>query len=162
MGGHTRDLGNVVNVLVDVAPTVQTLPRTLSDTETLVVKYKRKLEYKKCEFRENIRPSAVWKATCYLLQNSNLYKNENIQLNTDWLNSISDDSGSLIKEVEVFDPISEHLSNDNETNIVAESHSTEAMTNEGNEINVGSSNNDNIEKLNDVQHTNAEINNDKI
>ena len=97
-----------------------------------------------------------------MLQNSNLYKNENIQLNTDWLNSISDDSGSLIKEVEVFDPISEHLSNDNETNIVAESHSTEAMTNEENEINVGSSNNDNIEKLNDVQHTNTEINNDKI
>ena len=97
-----------------------------------------------------------------MLQNSNLYKNENIQLNTDWLKSISDDSGSLIKEVEVFDPISEHLSNDNETNIVAESHSTEAMTNEENEINVGSSNNDNIEKLNDVQHTNTEINNDKI
>ena len=54
MGGHTRVLGNVVNVPVDVAPTVQTLPRTLSDTETLVVKYKRKLEYKKCEFWENI------------------------------------------------------------------------------------------------------------
>ena len=45
MGGHTRVLGNV-NVPVDVGPTVQTLPRTLSDTETLVVKYKPKLEYK--------------------------------------------------------------------------------------------------------------------
>ena len=56
MGGRTRVLGNVVNIPVDVAHTVQTLPRTLSDTETLVVKYKRKLEYKKCEFRENIRP----------------------------------------------------------------------------------------------------------
>ena len=155
-------MGNVVNVPVDVAPTVQTLPRTLSDTETLVVKYKQKLEYKKCEFLENIRPSAVWKATRYLLQSSNLYKNENIQLNTDWLNSISDDSGSLIKEVEVFDPISEHMSNDNETNIVAESHSTEAMTSEENEINVESSNNDNIEKLNDVEHMNTEINNDTI
>ena len=130
MGGCTQVLGNVVNAPVDVAPTVQTLPRTLSDTETLVVKYKQKLESKKCEFRENIQPSAVWKATHYLLQNSNIYKNENIQLNTDWLNSISDDSGSLIKEVEVFDPISEHLSNDNETNIVAELHSAEAVTNE--------------------------------
>ena len=123
-------LGNVVNIPVDVAHTVQTLPRTLSDTETLVVKYKRKLEYKKCEFRENIRPYTVWKATRYLLQNSNIYKNENIQLNTDWLNSISDDSGSLIKEVEVFDPISEHLSNDDETDIIADSHSAEAMTSE--------------------------------
>ena len=40
MGSRTRVLGNVVNVPVDVAPIVQTLPRTLSDTETLVVKYK--------------------------------------------------------------------------------------------------------------------------
>ena len=40
MGGHTQVLGNVVNIPVDVAPTVQTLPRTLSETETLVVKYK--------------------------------------------------------------------------------------------------------------------------
>ena len=54
MGVHARVLGNVVNVPVDFAPTVQTLPRTLSDTETLVVKYKRKLEYKKCEFLKNI------------------------------------------------------------------------------------------------------------
>ena len=45
MGGHTRVLGNVVNVPVDVAPTVETLPRSLSDTETIVVKYKQKLEY---------------------------------------------------------------------------------------------------------------------
>ena len=34
MGGRTRVLGNVVNIPVDVAHTVQTLPRTLSDTET--------------------------------------------------------------------------------------------------------------------------------
>ena len=65
-----------------------------------------------------------------MLQNSNIYKNENIQLNTDWLNSISDESGSLVKEVEVFDPILEHLYNYYETNIAAESHSTEAITNE--------------------------------
>ena len=32
MGGRTQVLGNVVNGPVDVAPTVQTLPRTLSDT----------------------------------------------------------------------------------------------------------------------------------
>ena len=43
MGGHTRVLGNVVSVPVDVAPTVQTLPRSLSDAQTIVVKYKCKL-----------------------------------------------------------------------------------------------------------------------
>ena len=160
MGGRTQVLGNVVNIPVDVAHTVQTLPRTLLDTETLVVKYKRKLEYKKCEFWENICPSAVWKATCYLLQNSNIYKNENIQLNTDWLNGISDGSGSLIKEV--FDPISEHLSNNDETDIIAKSRSAEAMTSEKNETNVGSSQNDNIQKPSDVENMNTDINNDKI
>ena len=40
MAGRTQVLGNVVNVPVDVAPTVQTLSRTLSDMQTLVVKYK--------------------------------------------------------------------------------------------------------------------------
>ena len=97
-----------------------------------------------------------------MLQNSDIYKNENIQLNTDWLNSISDGSGSLIKEAEVFDPISEHLSNDDEINIVAESHTAEPMTNEKNETNVGSSHNDNIQKLSDIEHMNTEINNEKI
>ena len=61
-----------------------------------------------------------------MLQNSDIYKKENIQLHTNWLNSISECSGSLVKEVEIFDPTSEHLSNDNEANIVAESHSTES------------------------------------
>ena len=97
-----------------------------------------------------------------MLHNSNIYKNEDIQLNTDWLNSVSDDSGSLIKEVEVFDPISEHLCNDDEANIVAESHSTEAITNGKNETNVRSSHNDNIQKPNDVENMNTETNNDKI
>ena len=72
-----------------------------------------------------------------MLQNSDIYKNENIQLNTDWLNRILDGSSSLIKEVEVFDPISEHVSNDDdEANIVAELHNTEAMTTENNDKNV--------------------------
>ena len=100
-----------------------------------------------------------------MLENSEIYKNENIQLNTDCLNSISDSSSSLIKEVEVFDPILEHLFNDDdEANIVAESHSAESMTTENNDTNVGSSNshNDNIQKLSDVKHMNTCINNDKI
>ena len=50
MGGHTQVLGNVVNVPVDVAPTVKTLSRSLSDAQTIVVKYKGKLECKKLEF----------------------------------------------------------------------------------------------------------------
>ena len=91
MGGRTQVVGSVVNVPVDVAPTGETLPRSLSDAEIIVVKYKQKLEYKKCY--------AVWRAARYLLENSNIYKNENIKLNTDWLNSMSHDSSSFVKEV---------------------------------------------------------------
>ena len=53
---------------------------------------------------------------------------------------------------------------DDEANIVAESNSAEAMTTENNDTNLGSSNshNDNIQKLTDVEHINADINNHKI
>ena len=123
MGGHTRVVGNVVNIPGDVAPTVETLPRSLSDTET-IMKYKRKLKYKKCEFRENICLYAVWRAAHYLLENSNIYKNENIKLHTDWLNSMSEDSSSFVKEVEIFDPILEHLNNNHPKNIITDEYSS--------------------------------------
>lgn len=40
--------GNVVNVPSDVTTTVSTLPRTLSDSETVQVKLKRKQSFKHC------------------------------------------------------------------------------------------------------------------
>ena len=63
----------------------------------------------------------------YLLGNSNVYKNENIKLNTDWLNTISHDSSSFVKEVEVFDPFSEYLNDDCPTNIVTDAHSPKKL-----------------------------------
>ena len=87
LGQRTHVIGHVVNLAVDVAPTLKMFPRTLRDTQTITVRYKRKFEYKKCEFTENIRPAAVWKAADYLLKNSEIYKNENIQLNTKWLDT---------------------------------------------------------------------------
>ena len=47
LGKRTRAIGHVVNIAVDVAPTVKMLPRSLSDTHTITIKYKRKFEYKK-------------------------------------------------------------------------------------------------------------------
>ena len=73
----------------------------------------------------------MWRAVHYLLENSDIYRNENIQLNTDWLNSISDESSSLVKEVEIFDPISHHLcDDDNGTNIFTEGDISKAATDE--------------------------------
>ena len=53
-GGQQLVHGNIVNVPVDIAPTVNTLPRNMSDTETIAVKFKQKKKYKCCEFKENI------------------------------------------------------------------------------------------------------------
>ena len=73
----------------------------------------------------------MWRVVHYLLENSDIYKNGNVKLNTDWLNSTSDESSSLVKEVEIFDPISEHLcDDDNGTNIVTEGDNSKAATDE--------------------------------
>ena len=72
----------------------------------------------------NICHYTVWRAARYLLENSNIYKNENIKLNTDWLNTMSHDGSSFVKEVEIFHPISEHLNDDGPTNIVTDAHSS--------------------------------------
>ena len=91
--------GNFVNVPVDIAPTENTLPRSLNDFETITIKFKRKKQYKKCEFKENIRPMAVWTALDYLLKESPLYKEANIQVDTSWLDSmynLGDDDRELV------------------------------------------------------------------
>ena len=47
VGCQTFVQGNIVNVPVDIAPTVNALPCNFSDTETIAIKFKRKKQYKK-------------------------------------------------------------------------------------------------------------------
>ena len=91
--------GNLVNVPVDIAPTVNTLPRSPNDFETVTIKFKRKEQYKKYEFKENIRPMAVWTALDYPLKKNPLYKVTNMQVDTSWLDSmhnLGDDDRELV------------------------------------------------------------------
>ena len=126
-----------------------------------IVKYKCKLKYKKCEFQKNVHPYAVWRVVHYLLQNSDLYKNENIQLNTDWLSSISDYSSSLVKKVEVFDPISEHLcDDDNEPNVVAKADISKAVTGEANSVVTQSDVRNVNSQMSPIQYNDSSNNND--
>ena len=76
---------------------VSCLPRSISDAKTVTIKFKRKHEYQKTEFTENIRPFAVWKAIRYLMKNSQLYKGLNIQINHNWLHNIYTNN-SYLKE----------------------------------------------------------------
>ena len=45
--------GNVINVPVDVQPTVNCLPRPMDENFTVAVQLKKKLAYKKVDFKEN-------------------------------------------------------------------------------------------------------------
>ena len=103
----------------------------------------------------------MWRAAHYLLENSNIYKNENIQLNTNWLNDISNDSSSLVKEVEVFDPISENLDDDyNETNIVTEADISKATTDEADSVVIESVIRNVNTQMSQIQYNDSDKNND--
>ena len=84
LGGRTIVRGNVVNIAVDIAPTVNKLPCDMNELHTVAVTYKRKLQYIKCEFRENVRPFVVWRAAHYLVKNSCVFKENEVDLDTNW------------------------------------------------------------------------------
>ena len=84
LGGRTIVRGNVVNIAVDIAPTVNKLPHDMNELHTVAVTYKHKLQYKKCEFRENVRPFVVWRAAHYLVKNSCVFKENEVDLDTNW------------------------------------------------------------------------------
>lgn len=83
-GGHKSLRGNVVNVPSDVNSTVTSLPRTLSDSETVQVKLKRKMNFKHSVLHEAIRPNKCLKALKWLSKNSSLFQTEGIKMTENW------------------------------------------------------------------------------
>ena len=73
-GGQYSLKGNVINVSVDIQPTISCLPRPMDVNFTIAVQLKRKLSYKKVDFKENVRPLRVLTALHWLVNNSELYK----------------------------------------------------------------------------------------
>lgn len=71
-GGQWAKKGPVVNVPVDVYSTPDAvygarLPHLLSDTQTILLKLRRKLSYRTPYMSENIRPGLVMQAIRYLV-----------------------------------------------------------------------------------------------
>ena len=95
-GGQKSVRGNSVNLPIDIAPTVEMLPHTLDNTETIAINYKHCFCYKGCAFKqENIRPAAVWKPVNYLMTHRQMYKDLDIQLDTSWIRNMETcDSGT--------------------------------------------------------------------
>ncbi|XP_070567274.1 uncharacterized protein [Ptychodera flava] len=76
--------GNIVNVISDVSSTVSTLPRTLNESQTIPVKFKRKISYSHAYQVQNVRPQKVFQAAKWLIENSPLYKAEKVTVSTCW------------------------------------------------------------------------------
>ena len=128
-GGQKSIHGNVVNIPCDIRPVANTLPRNLKDSDTISVKYKRKLSYEHAVTHENIRPTKVLEAIHYLLETSELYKDAGVQINTNWESEINNDKD---KETRAYLGKSEKKHKHNNTN-QNKSNNSYANSNEENE-----------------------------
>ena len=85
-GRQLKIHGNIVNVPTDVTHTMSMLPRLPSETGTIKVNLKRKLQYKSSALSLNVRPHKVVEAADWLMTNSSLFKDEGISFNPQWVN----------------------------------------------------------------------------
>ena len=104
-GKQLKINGNIVNVPADVANTVSMLPRLPSETSTIKVNLKRRLQYKSSALSLNVRPHKVAEGAKWLVSNGDLYKEEGITFNDSWLEgssnvSLLDDSDELSESLE--------------------------------------------------------------
>ena len=79
--------GMVVNVPIDIDKTVNQLPRTLVQSQTIQLQLFRKLSFSKPYLYETIRPNVVLEAARYL-SNTELFKLEKVVLSEDWVYTV--------------------------------------------------------------------------
>ena len=91
--GQFQLQGSVVNVPVDIAPTVTSLPRCTDDTDTVPIKLKKKQSFKSHVIFQNVRPLKVMCALQLLLQ-KDLYKETGVTVDEDWLNKSTNKEAS--------------------------------------------------------------------
>ena len=80
--------GMVVNMPIDIDKTVNQLPRTFLQSQTIQLQLFRKLSFSKPYLYETIRPNVVFEAARYL-SNTELFKLEKVVLSEDWVNTVS-------------------------------------------------------------------------
>ncbi len=88
-GGQISITGNIVNVPADVETTVAALPRITDESVTVPVKLKRRMSFNRVVLSENIRPNKVFLALRWLMHNSELYKASKIEVDYDWIETVS-------------------------------------------------------------------------
>ena len=97
-GGQYSLKGNVINVPVDIQPTVSCHPRPMDETFTIAVQLKKKLSYKKVDFKENVRPLSVLTALHWLVKKMELYKKSGVEIDVDWFKEVTESSEETVKE----------------------------------------------------------------
>ena len=97
-GGQYSLKGNVINVPVDIQPTINCLPRPMDENFTVAIQLKKKLAYKKVDFKENVRPLRVLSALHWLMNNSQLYKKSGIVVDERWFQEVTESSEDTVRE----------------------------------------------------------------
>ena len=97
-GGQYSLKGNVINVPVDIQPTINCLPRPMDENFTVAIQLKKKLSYKKVDFKENVRPLRVLSALHWLMNNSELYKKSGIVDDDNWFQEVTESAEDTVRE----------------------------------------------------------------
>ena len=97
-GGQYSVRGNVVNVPVDIQPTLAALPRPLDENITVAVKLKKKMSYQSYTYSENVRPLRVLVALHWLMKHSVLYKDSNVDIDENWIKQVTESAEEVVNE----------------------------------------------------------------
>ena len=109
--------GNVINVLVDIQPTVSCLPRPMDENFTIAIQLKKKLSYKKVDFKENVRPLRVLTALHWLVNKSELFKRSGVEIDVNWFKEVTESSEKTVREfLEVSNKQNKEKHRQNRTN----------------------------------------------
>ena len=97
-GGQYSLKGNIINVPVDIQPTINSLPRPMDENFTVAIQLKKKLSYRKVDFKENERSLRVLTALHWLVNNSEPYKNSDIAINDSWFEEVTESAEDTVRE----------------------------------------------------------------
>ena len=97
-GGQYSLKGKVINVPVDIQPTVNSLPRPMDENFSFAVQFKKKLSYKKVDFKENARPLRVLTALHWLINNSELYKKSDTVIDDNRFQEVTESAKDTVRE----------------------------------------------------------------
>jgi len=97
VGRQLRIHGNIVCVPSDVCTSVNMLPRTLSELETVAIQLKRRSQYQHPMVTSNVRPVCIREVGKYFAQTS-LFKQENISFSDSILQSLETDDNITVSD----------------------------------------------------------------